>query len=54
YRELCKNDAALVCKSPNCEICNDYDHCFGDEIIPVRALAQTTLIPNETVWRTPC
>jgi len=31
YRELCRRDGLIVCKSPNCEVCTDYAACFGAE-----------------------
>ena len=32
YRTLCQSEGVLICKSPNCETCDDYAVCFGDEI----------------------
>ncbi|MBK8176345.1 MAG: nitrogen fixation protein NifQ [Rhodospirillales bacterium] len=31
YRELCLREGVLICKSPVCDVCSDYAHCFGDE-----------------------
>lgn len=31
YRTLCQTEGVLICKSPNCETCDDYADCFGDE-----------------------
>ncbi|HRD35504.1 MAG TPA: nitrogen fixation protein NifQ [Rhodocyclaceae bacterium] len=31
YRELCQQDGVLVCKSPVCDVCSDFQHCFGGE-----------------------
>jgi nitrogen fixation protein NifQ len=31
YRELCQRDGIFVCKAPNCEVCSDFEHCFGGE-----------------------
>ncbi|CCG40329.1 nitrogen fixation protein NifQ [Magnetospirillum molischianum] len=31
YRELCQREGIIICKSPNCDICADYDICFGAE-----------------------
>lgn len=31
YRELCQLDGALVCKAPNCAVCDDVSLCFGGE-----------------------
>jgi nitrogen fixation protein NifQ len=31
YRRLCQLDGVLVCKAPNCGVCSDRAHCFGDE-----------------------
>jgi nitrogen fixation protein NifQ len=31
YRELCRREGVVVCKSPNCDICSDFAHCFGEE-----------------------
>ncbi len=31
YRQLCQREGFLLCKSPNCESCDDHDACFGGE-----------------------
>lgn len=31
YRELCRREGVFVCKAPNCTVCSDYEHCFGEE-----------------------
>lgn len=31
YRELCQRDGVLVCKAPNCAVCDDVSLCFGGE-----------------------
>lgn len=31
YRELCRREGMLICKSPNCEVCTDVQACFGQE-----------------------
>lgn len=31
YRALCQQEGVVICKSPNCEVCDDFDTCFGDE-----------------------
>ncbi|MCW2245738.1 nitrogen fixation protein NifQ [Azospirillum fermentarium] len=31
YRQLCQREGFLLCKSPNCECCDDHDACFGGE-----------------------
>jgi nitrogen fixation protein NifQ len=31
YRELCAREDVLICKSPSCAACTDYDRCFGPE-----------------------
>jgi nitrogen fixation protein NifQ len=31
YRALCERDGALVCKAPNCAVCDDASLCFGGE-----------------------
>jgi len=31
YRELCRREGVVICKSPNCEICVDAVLCFGVE-----------------------
>lgn len=31
YRQLCEREGLLLCKSPNCEVCEDVDVCFGEE-----------------------
>lgn len=31
YRQLCEREGVLVCKAPNCAICDDVGLCFGAE-----------------------
>lgn len=31
YRRLCAEDGIHVCRAPSCELCRDYDLCFGPE-----------------------
>ena len=31
YRQLCEREGLMLCKSPNCEVCDDVDVCFGEE-----------------------
>lgn len=31
YRQLCEREGLLLCKSPNCEVCDDFSACFGAE-----------------------
>ena len=31
YRQLCEQAELLICKSPSCAACCDYDVCFGPE-----------------------
>ncbi|CAG0951271.1 hypothetical protein MTYP_00204 [Methylophilaceae bacterium] len=31
YRQLCERENILICKSPSCGICTDYEKCFGPE-----------------------
>lgn len=31
YRSLCEREGLLLCKSPNCEVCEDFHDCFGAE-----------------------
>jgi nitrogen fixation protein NifQ len=31
YRQLCERAEVLICKSPSCGICVDFDKCFGAE-----------------------
>lgn len=38
YRQLCRREGVLLCKSPNCEVCDDFSNCFGDEL-PVLAMS---------------
>lgn len=40
YRELCRREGMVVCKSPVCERCSDFSECFGGEAgEPLQALA---------------
>ncbi len=31
YKQLCETEGIYTCRVPSCEICKDYDHCFGAE-----------------------
>jgi nitrogen fixation protein NifQ len=31
YKQLCEAEGVYVCRSPSCEVCVDYDNCFGRE-----------------------
>ncbi len=31
YRALCESDGFVMCTTPVCTDCRDFDHCFGDE-----------------------
>ncbi|TVR99937.1 MAG: nitrogen fixation protein NifQ [Rhodospirillales bacterium] len=31
YRQLCERDGVLICKAPNCTVCDDVHHCFAPE-----------------------
>lgn len=31
YKQLCEAEGLYVCRAPSCEVCQDYQHCFGDE-----------------------
>lgn len=31
YRQLCEREGLMLCKSPHCEICDDFIDCFGEE-----------------------
>ena len=31
YKQLCEEEGIYVCRSPSCEVCKDYQHCFGSE-----------------------
>lgn len=49
YRQLCERAEILICKSPNCAICTDYNVCFAAEdgdarvptipVLPARAIS---------------
>jgi nitrogen fixation protein NifQ len=32
YKQLCEAEGLYVCRAPSCEVCLDYEHCFGPEI----------------------
>lgn len=41
YRQLCEREGMLLCKSPNCEVCDDFAACFeAEEGDPLSTLAQ--------------
>ena len=31
YRSLCEDDGLVMCTTPVCTQCNDFNLCFGDE-----------------------
>lgn len=31
YKQLCNAEGIYVCRAPSCEVCADYDNCFGPE-----------------------
>lgn len=31
YKQLCITEGIYTCRAPSCEVCADYDQCFGDE-----------------------
>lgn len=31
YRQLCEEEGVSICKSPVCDTCSDFTHCFGPE-----------------------
>lgn len=32
YKQLCIAEGVYVCRSPSCEVCADYEDCFGPEL----------------------
>jgi len=31
YKQLCEQQGIYVCRAPSCDVCSDYDVCFGPE-----------------------
>lgn len=31
YKQLCEAEGLYVCRAPSCEVCKDYQQCFGPE-----------------------
>jgi nitrogen fixation protein NifQ len=31
YKQLCAGEGVYVCRAPSCEVCTDYQECFGPE-----------------------
>ncbi|MGY6277019.1 nitrogen fixation protein NifQ [Methylomonas sp. MgM2] len=31
YKQLCEEEGLYVCRAPSCEVCQDYQQCFGPE-----------------------
>ena len=31
YKQLCERDGTYVCRAPSCDVCADYNLCFGSE-----------------------
>jgi nitrogen fixation protein NifQ len=53
YRQLCEQAEILICKSPSCQVCSDYVHCFETpEVAPPAAVAMAAvLLPTAAVAR---
>ena len=32
YKQLCQRDGTYVCRAPSCDVCADYQVCFGPEV----------------------
>ena len=46
YRSLCEREGLMLCKSPNCEVCDDFAACFdGEDGDPLSALARAARGP---------
>lgn len=47
YRELCRREGIVICKSPVCEGCSDFQACFdGESGEPLQALASVIHPPD--------
>ena len=46
YRQLCEAAEVLICKSPSCEVCDDYVQCFETPEPARPAAAVTWLTPQ--------
>jgi nitrogen fixation protein NifQ len=44
YRILCERDGILICKAPNCAVCEDVASCFGGEQGEPLAVFQAELL----------
>ena len=31
YKQLCEEEGVYVCRAPSCDVCSDYEACFGPE-----------------------
>jgi nitrogen fixation protein NifQ len=31
YKQLCDRAEVKMCPAPSCQVCNDYQNCFGSE-----------------------
>ena len=31
YKQLCLQQGIYICRAPSCDVCADYDNCFGSE-----------------------
>jgi nitrogen fixation protein NifQ len=31
YKQLCEKEEIRICRAPSCEVCTDYEKCFGPE-----------------------
>lgn len=39
YKQLCERADVFTCRSPSCDVCNEYDACFGPEVRSAPATA---------------
>lgn len=40
YRRMCEAEGVLLCKSPICDACGDFDACFGPEVTAASVAAK--------------
>jgi nitrogen fixation protein NifQ len=38
YKQFCDMLDVKVCRAPSCSVCQDYDNCFGPEILGTRSM----------------
>jgi nitrogen fixation protein NifQ len=39
YKQLCEEEGLYVCRAPSCQVCVDYERCYGSEELVIEELS---------------